>query len=901
MLTSLWADHPGLRCVVGMKGGVTRHFWFIDTDDALAKATELDAAGYNVYFAPSIFDGAKVDARRQETNPRTGRPYSGREQATTALMPALWLDLDCGAGKDYPDPKVAAEALAAWLEKTRIPYPTHVVSSGHGLHVYWRLTTPVPHDRWLPVAKHLKQTCRVHGLHADPARTSDSASLMRPPGTHNHKRGETAPVRLLTERDDTVDLHAFRAALPLVGPQGTVPVARPGGEWDTTTKAPPGDANKIADKCQQMGAMRFHKGKLPEPVWRAGLSILWRCEGADELIHAWSKGDERYDPEQTEDKARGTLGPATCQHFAEINPDGCVGCPFAGNVASPINLAYAEEMPEIEGGEDGEDSPLMSVPGYAYTRGGIYKEPLGGEGPMTRVADIPVWIEDAREYATSDGAPMRASLTLAWKDVRGRQYSANIAQAELHDTRAWMKWLADNNLASFVEAAQMSRYISQMHKLRYQKHGSSTIYDKLGWYRNRSLFVLGVQGITVDTVEEVLVDAKGGITGLAPKGDLDAWKAGVSLLGKPEYRAQAFGLLMGFAAPLLELVNKSGAVVAFVGESGKGKTMCAETGLSVFADPKAIQGSGRDTINALGTYLGQLRHVPALVDEVTTMRDKDMRDLIYMAANGADKAALNQKRERQSVSTWRTVTMLTSNHSIVDRHQKDIEEAHRRRLVEVPVLTMVKEADAATIYQTIYTNYGVAAAPYLQTVMQHMDKVPALFALMERQVVQWGYGDPADRFGMWTCSAALLGGILAYVAGVLPFNPVPIVQAVCKVAAENNETILNPAELAHDALFELLTTHSKRICVWTAGKMAVDDTDDPIARIAESELWVRASELQKSWDELHIYRKALDPWLEAVAPGGKRYYRLAPGTPPVYAYKFDMEALDWDMKTLKGE
>lgn len=897
MLGSLWADCPGLRCIVSSRGRRIHHHWFETTEEALAKAVELDAEGWNVYFAPALFDPEKVRARQEETNPRTERPYTGREQATTAALPALWLDLDCGEGKDYPDQPTAARALAEWIAKCKVPKPTHIVSSGYGLHIYWRLDQPASHAQWLPVAKHLKQACRVHGLNADPSRTSDAASLLRPPGTHNHKRGRQAEVRVLHESDEGVNLQQFRASLPMVGPVGTVTPATPGGEWDTTVKLPPGDANKIASGCGQMGYVRFTRGKVDEPLWRAALSILWRCEGREELIHEWSKGDPRYDPQQTEDKAARTEGPATCRHFAEINPDGCAGCPHAGKVNSPINIAFAEELPEVED----EDKAPVHVEGYTVNKDGIFKAPLAEEGgPLTKIADFPIWIEEARELASAHTGQLRASLQLAWHDIRGHYYSQTITQAELHDPRAWTAWLANANLASFVHGPQMQQYISRMHKARYRERGARVVYDCLGWYQDHSLFVIGQQGITADGVVDVTLDTNDDIAHLHPKGSLEEWKKAAAIFAAPRYKAQAFGLLMGFAAPLLDITGKNGAVVAFVGQSGRGKTLAAEAALSVYSDPRAVQGSGRDTVNALGHFFGKLRHLPVLVDEVTTMPDKYLRDLIYMAANGADKAALNQKRERKQVMKWRTVAMLTSNHSIIDRHQKDIEEAHRRRLVEVSVLNAISREEAQTFYDIIQANHGVAAAPYLQLVMRHKGKIPALFRVMERQVEQWGYVNPADRFGAWTCAAALLGGILAYLAGVLPFNPIPVVRDVASMAAGEAETIMSPEEQAHEALFEMLTTYSRRVCVWAEGKLSVDDTDDPIARIRHRELLVRASELHKVWDEHKIYRRALTTWLKRVAPDGRAYHRLAPGTPPVSAYKFKMDELNWDAEDIKG-
>lgn len=121
MLSTLWADLPGLRCVVGMRGKVTRHWWFETTEDAEAKASALDEDKWNVYYSPTLYDPARVEARQQETDPRTKRPYTGRAQDCAALLPALWLDLDCGEGKAYTDQAAALAALSEWQGKANVP------------------------------------------------------------------------------------------------------------------------------------------------------------------------------------------------------------------------------------------------------------------------------------------------------------------------------------------------------------------------------------------------------------------------------------------------------------------------------------------------------------------------------------------------------------------------------------------------------------------------------------------------------------------------------------------------------------------------------------------------------------------------------------------------------------
>jgi hypothetical protein len=900
MLDALWSA-PGLRCISAIRGKETLHFWHEDTSSAMEQAVELDARGYNVYFAPAVFDPTKVNVRKEEINPRTGRKYTGREQPCVHVVAALWLDLDVGEGKDYPTLPEALSALQEWSGKAGVPTPSFLVQSGYGLHVYWKLKSPVPRDRWEPVAQHLKQVCRLHGLSADPSRTSDCASLLRVPGTHNHKRGQRAPVRVLGESGESYDLQSFRAALPVVGPQGAVP-NRTMGEWNTQAKLPPGDAKKIGDKCAQMGHVRFARGAVEEPLWRAALSILWRCEGGEELIHTWSDGDERYNPVDTLDKAKGTQGPATCQHFNELRPEGCMGCPHAGQVNSPIMLAFAEELPETQDGE-----VVTGTPGYTVTAEGIFMEPAAEGGPLTRIADFPVWIEEARELVSVVDGTLDARLLMGWKDARGEYRQAPLTQVELHDSRQFTAWLASNNLASFVQGIQMAQYISRMHKARFKEKGARVVYEALGWYRDHDLFVLGRKGVSPAGLVDVVVDTSGPIADIEPAGTLEGWKQAVSILGRPEYRAQAFGLLVGFASPLLDLVGVDGAVVVFTGRSGVGKTLAAEAGLSVLLNPQKGYISGTSSHGGIAKRLAQHRHAPVLVDEITGMKPYKLRDLIYMAANGADKTTLTQTRNVRNAETWRTVTMLTSNHSIVDMAQAEIEEAHRRRLIEVPVLAGLTKEEAKVAYKGLEENHGVAALPYLQLIMKHKASIPALFELVEKEVEGWGFEEAADRFGVWTCSAALLGGILAYAAGVLPFNPVPVIKYVVQQSIGHSDRIMEPAEHAQQSLLEFLTTHSKQIVHWhRMHKLASIDAEDPVARIDPRSriIYVRASSINEHWAEQRLFMRALGDWFHKVGVKGfysgdasgrrARSVRLSPGTPPVNCYAFDMDKLGWD-------
>lgn len=104
----------------------------------------------------------------------------------------MWLDIDVGSrGYDLQDDTVTA--VAEFVHSTGVPAPSLIVSSGRGVHVYWVFTADVPVTVWERIAPLFKRVCVAHGLRADPARTADPCSVLRPIGT-THRKAVPLPV-----------------------------------------------------------------------------------------------------------------------------------------------------------------------------------------------------------------------------------------------------------------------------------------------------------------------------------------------------------------------------------------------------------------------------------------------------------------------------------------------------------------------------------------------------------------------------------------------------------------------------------------------------------------------------------------------------------------------------------
>jgi len=169
----LWLE---LRCIHPETGEVrtlwTQNHHEKQCESIFKQANRLNDEGYGVYFAPCLRCEKKGNA------------------ASAAILPALWVDVDCDG-----NPTRLAESLA----KLRAfdPAPSVIVDSGGGWHGYWLLDVPFP----LETDEDKQRITHIlHGLFrvlgGDEAYVKSVASVMRLPDSVNTKpdRGTTVQV-----------------------------------------------------------------------------------------------------------------------------------------------------------------------------------------------------------------------------------------------------------------------------------------------------------------------------------------------------------------------------------------------------------------------------------------------------------------------------------------------------------------------------------------------------------------------------------------------------------------------------------------------------------------------------------------------------------------------------------
>jgi hypothetical protein len=293
---ALWRS-PHRHHQIGVLDRQTKLFKNIpvkDAAEAVKRALKLSNASAEAYFACAEF--LTPDSR-------------GANNASGAW--GFWMDLDCGevkaeAGKGYRTVEDAEQAIEAFCSDTGLPSPTHIVDSGGGLHVYWATDGEIERDVWRAYASKLKALTRAHKFLADDSRTSDIASVLRIPGTFNHKYSPPKLVSLKYASNDFIGLALMLDAIFSAYGRIIQEPTKPSPIHTAQSARPPVSAGQsrygAPDLAKLESALAVLDPDCDEETWKlrrlapmAGEARKYPdyCEALYEMAKSWSSGELR--------------------------------------------------------------------------------------------------------------------------------------------------------------------------------------------------------------------------------------------------------------------------------------------------------------------------------------------------------------------------------------------------------------------------------------------------------------------------------------------------------------------------------------------------------------------------------------------------------------------------------
>jgi hypothetical protein len=820
----------GYYCIVGLKKDSDKPVqkFFKNLEDAVAVADNLRDEGYDAYYALATFEDGK-----------------SRKTANVKQLRSFFIDLDCGEGKPYETQTEALAALRNFCKVTSMPRPT-LVNSGGGIHAYWALTEPVSRETWLPLAEKLKSMCDDNDLFADPVVTADSVRILRVPGTLNYKNQEPRPVSFIGGSGGSFELNTLKDVIgePALAPRAYIPR----GEMDEVTKALLGNyTNRFktimlktskGEGCQQLEYIYKQQATMPEPMWRAGLSIAKFCIDAEKAIEKISNGHPEYSPEFADRKVRGIKGgPYTCAKFEEYNPGGCEGCVNKGVIKSPIVLGR-EVLEATEEDNIVEDVPFNINQGHTQTyvipkypdpyfrgkNGGIFKRIIREEDEV----EVMIYHNDiylTRRLDDSEvGEAVVARLHLPQDGVR--EFTVPLSAVTSKDELR--KHLSSKGVA-VVKTDELMHYLTTWVNHMQYKYKADTARRQFGWIDQKyDAFVVGDKEIRADRVDHNPPSTATAhlFSAFETKGSMDEWRECMNFYKHPGMELHQFMIGLAFGSIFTDFTPVNSALLhVFSPDSGIGKTTALYAGASIWGDPTKIVLKESDTNASKMNRAEIYNNIFLPLDEVTNATAKELSEFIYPYTSGSQRNRMspNSNAERQRGEPWNQAAVSTGNASIIEKMSsyKALPKGETMRILEVraaPVLGLNK-IETDELSASLRNNYGHACIPYLQYLMNDIEGIKNLYKSTQHKLdAMFGF-DPADRFYSVLATDGIMGLMTAKKAGLIDWDIKPVVAWLRTVVTKAKDKVKAMDENAETTFTMFLSEN------WN-NKLSIKSTDD---------------------------------------------------------------------------
>jgi hypothetical protein len=304
---------------------------------------DVRASG-DVYFELFLQDAPPAPGKRGNADSKT-------------VMTALTFDLDIGgppfhAHDKLPATEEEASQFAQSFEASAILLTGHGFLLIHLLSEPFVMKTDADRARGKSILKayqlYIIEEGRKKGWNLD--FTGDLARLCRIPGTFNHKGGEPQEVRVIHWQPDLrYELAAFENLIEPEEPPAVEASAAPGMD---APSYPSALIDNIEEFCPWMYHCHEDAVTLTEPEWFGALSIIGRCEKAQDVAYEWSQPYPAYSFKETAEKMKNALksGPRTCASIrAALGGEPyCKACPFWSEIKSPVQLGNPQGEKKIK-------------------------------------------------------------------------------------------------------------------------------------------------------------------------------------------------------------------------------------------------------------------------------------------------------------------------------------------------------------------------------------------------------------------------------------------------------------------------------------------------------------------------------------------------------------------------
>lgn len=711
---------------------------------------------------------------------KNGKPTVARHQEDALALRSIWLDIDVKEPpKGYATFNEALKALDVFIKAHKLPFPTAIVETGGGMHVYWVADRNMSPEEWRPYAEGLREAAVQHGLRCDAGVTIDSARILRVPGTYNWKI-ENQPRPVAIKYLDANDVHfptalAHLALLAPASPSVVTAAVTPAFDLSGFTSGGMDKEFAVLDASESLAEGIEHnsdpldptpilaKGGCPffrdafathgkdagQGLWNLVVLASTFWQNGDTFAHELSNGYTTYRAEETDEliarktreRAQRGLGWPSCMSFEREGAPQCKGCPHRGKIRSPLNLALtpkAQPVNVVTPQQLQQASAGLSLPkNYAVDpKTGVICEiitmDVSGQSPVQEL--IPLFkcrLSTPWAQKDPDALNFRTSTDLNNSRDVSIPYASMLVLNNLMNQLGNQMVKPDMRYKSRLE----NFFVSWMEELHAKQAAIASV--PFGWIIEEGKvtgFAYGGVVAKPDGTEKPGGQADPKLRAhFTPCGDMQVWLEAVKLITGQHRPALEIIVAASLAAPLIHFTNVQGVTISTVGPSGLNKSAAAEAGMAVWGNPliaKEVPGSSEKQVEK---KVGEMRNLPVYWDEI---KDQDAQQKVFSGvfsmSEGVAGGKLNADRTMKDRATWQTLMVCNSNYNLgdffIDVKQADAAALYRifeyrveRQNTNTP--GQVATFDADRVFKSLQYNFGNAGRIYAKHIVTNYDDV----------------------------------------------------------------------------------------------------------------------------------------------------------------------------------
>lgn len=337
------------------------------------------------------------------------------------------------------------------------------------------------------------------------------------------------------------------------------------------------------------------------------------------------------------------------------------------------------------------------------------------------------------------------------------------------------------------------RHIAKFLSLQEDGAPLKKVHEKLGWADHDGALVYKHQQIIGSNLP-YSSEYAGKLS--IQNGTYEGWKQVIEqeVLG---HIPLEFALVCGFASPLISLIARFVDIEVLLfhlfGDTSRGKTSAMRVFVSPFALPSKQEGGiifqWLGTKNGMMAQIADKHGIPIAFDEASMNRMKDFTDILYLLAEGREKARMTKEIEERKRASWSGIVFSTAEHSLKSKSNQNSGLIVRLQEIGNVEWTTSPE-NAVEIKNGLQQNYGHAGPKFVEYLLREgkdhiierwkkwskicYEKMESKDGLSARM---------ADRFGLILATAELMNELFDF-----QVNIDGILQFLLKIDQENIES-----------------------------------------------------------------------------------------------------------------